>query len=156
MSAYVYSLTALTGRKRNQGRKVVVNGFEFGRRALLITGLSGGAALIPAGAAAIIFGPLGFIFVFAGSIAAAFWLLEGRARRGGDLPLYKSVLDKRRWRPQIKVCWQPIDAQPDIDMIRRSSISREQLDAASAPREAIIWGSAARRPRTVHIPGVQA
>lgn len=144
MSVYVYGLTALTGRKRNQGRKVVVNGFEVGRRTLVVGSIGLGIAIIPAGILSAIFGPLGFILTIGTIVPATFLLMDGRTRKAPDLPLYKSVLDRRKWRPQLMVCWQPIPTSSTMALVRRSSI--DQVAETDSPRGETVWGEQGEKP----------
>jgi hypothetical protein len=139
VSFYVYGLTALTGRKRNQGRKVVVNGFEFGRRSLLLFCIGLGISIVPAAVASAVFGPLGFIIVVGVVIPGTFFLVEGRGKGTPDLPLYKSALDRRKWKPQLTMCHRPIDLTTHMATIRRSSVT--QVAAADSDRPAPVWAS---------------
>jgi hypothetical protein len=109
MSAFVYTLTSLTGRKRNEGRAVIVNGFEFGRRGLTVVAVSVGASLIPAIVLGALFGPLAIIITPALFILAAFLLVERRTRNGLQVRVYQSMRDKRASNVnEFYICFRPI------------------------------------------------
>lgn len=145
MAAYVYGLTALTGRKRNQGRKVVVNGFEFGRRALVLAGIGIGISLLPALVATVLFGPIGFIVTFGVVVPATYWLIDGRAKKDSDLPMYKALLNKRRFTPRLLVCWTPIPTSSQLGTAVRASVPQQPVPAR--PGDAV-WGQRNARPAT--------
>lgn len=109
MSAYLYDLTSLTGRKRNAGRTIIVSGFEFSRRALLVTSVALGVALFPALIANLFFGPLAMIITAAVFVAGAFILFEGRTRSGLQVRLYRSILDKKKASTDtFYICFRPV------------------------------------------------
>ena len=103
--AYMYNLTSLTGRKRNDGRTVIINGFEFGRRALIVTGASFGVSIIPTALLASWFGMVATILTPAVFIAAGWIFWEGRSRKGLQLRRYRTALDKHRASTdQVYIC----------------------------------------------------
>lgn len=123
--AYMYNLTSLTGRQRNAGRTVIINGFEFGRRALIVFGTALGASLIPAVVLMTVFGPLAMILVPGSFIAGAFILVESRTKNGLQVRLYQSILDKQKAKTdEFYICWRPVS----------DSLGQARIVASSAPR----------------------
>ena len=125
MGAYMYNLTSLTGRKRNVGRTVIVNGFEFNRRTLIVTGIAVGASIFPTVILSAFFGPIASVLTPAVFLAAAFLLFESRTRKGLQVAVYRSILDKRKAKTdEIYICWRPVSEQ----------IGAARISASSAPR----------------------
>jgi hypothetical protein len=127
MNAYVYTLTSLTGRKRNEGRSVIINGFEFGRRALTVVSVAVGASLIPALILGTIFGPLAFIITPAVTIAGAFLLVERRTRNGLQVRMYQSMLDKKKANVnEFYICFRPVGESLGMaTLVTSSSVQRD-------------------------------
>jgi hypothetical protein len=135
MSQFVYTLTSLTGRKRNVGRTIIINGFEFGRRALIIVAISVGASLIPALVLSSLFGPLLFILTPGVFVAAAFILFESRSRQGLQVRLYQSILDKKKANTnEFYICFRPVSETLGSSNIVRSSVDvvHSDFDAEAA------------------------
>lgn len=108
MSAYLYSLTALTGRKRNAGRTVILNGFEFGRQGLKVTSISVGLSL-PLAITLSFISPLFSIIVPAVFVAAAFFFYESRSRKGLEERRYKAIWHQYKADPkEIYICGRPV------------------------------------------------
>ena len=125
--AYMYNLTSLTGRTRNVGRTVIINGFEFGRRALIVTGAAVGLAIVPTLILTAWFGMVATVLTPAAFIAAAFIFVEGRSRKGLQLRMYRSVLDKKLAKTnEIYIC---------IDVPVQKTLGRARIVASSAPLE---------------------
>lgn len=136
MSAYLYDLTSLTGRKRNTGRTIIVSGFEFGRRALIVTSVALGVSLFPALILSVFFGPLALLITPAIVITAAFVFVEGRTRNGLNVRLYQGILDKKKASTDVfYICFQPIDA----------TLGRADIIASSEPAAAEIAPTAGAR-----------
>lgn len=126
MSAFLYDLTSLTGRKRNAGRTVIVSGFEFGRRALIVTIVALAAAGLPALLLGALFGPLAFIITVAGAVGGAFVLVEGRTRNGLQVRRYQGILDKKKAEPGVfYICFRPVN----------ETLGQANIVASSAPVE---------------------
>lgn len=144
---YVYVLTSLTGRRRNAGRTVIVQGFEFGRRALIVTGIAFGASLIPAIVLTALFGPAAFILTPAVFILAAFLLYEQRSRKGMNLRMYQAINDKRKSDPnQFMICFAPAADGVGWGQVSPSSEPvRSLADEAPAP----VWTNSAKRGRRI-------
>jgi hypothetical protein len=120
----MYNLTSLTGRDRNAGRTVIVNGFEFGRRALLVFGVAFAVALIPTIILSSMFGAVAMVLTPAVIITAAFVLVESRTRGGLKVRLYQSILDKKRAKTdEFYICWRPVS----------ESLGQARIVSSSAP-----------------------
>lgn len=91
----VYSLTALTGRSRNENRRMVVMTFEVKRRTFLVSLASFALSLPLTGIAGIIFGVWALIVpvVF---IAGGLWMWDSRQRKGLKLLNYQAIIDSRK------------------------------------------------------------
>ncbi|AUG29564.1 MULTISPECIES: hypothetical protein [Microbacterium] len=91
----VYSLTDLTGRNRNENRRMVVATFEVKRRTFLISVLSVVASMP-------ITTIVGFLFgVYALAVPVVFvvggiWLWDSRQRKGLKLLNYQAIVDGRK------------------------------------------------------------
>jgi len=134
MNAFVYTLTSLTGRKRNEGRAVIVNGFEFGRRALTVVAVAVGAAIIPSLILGAFFGPLAVIITPAVSILAAFLLVEKRTRNGLQVRMYQSMLDKRKSNVnEFYICFRPIGETLGRAMLVTSSSVQLKAERGAQP-----------------------
>jgi len=90
----VYVLTDIT-RKANQNRRVVIQGFDVRWRTVVILG----ATAVPA----IVLGIIGWslaqqfgLILPPLFIGGAFYLIEHRTRTGLQLPMYRTILDRRR------------------------------------------------------------
>lgn len=119
---FVYILTSLTGRKRNAGRTVIVQGFEFNRGTLIVTSVAVGLSLLPAIIASRFFGPAAMIAVPGLAVAAAFFFYEQRSRNGLQIRLYQALSDKRKAdTTQFFICWNPVDAELGFATIVKSS-----------------------------------
>lgn len=105
---YMFSLTNLTGARKNAGRTMVLATFEISRRSFIVTVLALGVAIIPTG----ILAPIGFAFGMVYGVAviviipaivvlATFFFVEGRTREGLGLRRYEAMLDKKRARNGI-------------------------------------------------------
>ncbi|WIE80970.1 hypothetical protein [Curtobacterium sp. MCSS17_016] len=104
----VYSLTDLTGRRKNDGRTMIISGIEVGRRTLIVFSLSGVLSLVPTLMLLPFFGILVIAIVPPIVIAASFIFFEGRSRRGLQVRRYREFLDKRQNDANtFYVCFQP-------------------------------------------------
>lgn len=93
----VYSLTELTGRRRNENRRMVVMTVEIKRRTFLVSLLAVLASVPVAGIIAI-FAGVWAIVVPAIAVGVALWLWDSRQRKGLKLLNYQRILDQRRAR----------------------------------------------------------
>jgi hypothetical protein len=108
MGPSVYSLTDLTGRRKNAGRTMIISGIEVGRRTLIVTSVSFIASLLPTLILFPLLGALTFVIVPPVFIIAGFLFFEGRSRKGLQLRRYEAYLDKRKADPStFYVCFQP-------------------------------------------------
>lgn len=153
MAAYVYNLTPLTGRKRNVDRRIVIQGFDVRRRSLIVFGIALALSLPPSGVLALVFGPVAFVIVPPVVILAAFVLIEGRSRRGLQLALYRSLLDKRRANIQdVFICWRPVPRSSEFVTITAASMPREDPD--DRPRGGAVFTSANTRVAATSISSI--
>ena len=133
MNAFVYTLTSLTGRKRNEGRAVIVNGFEFGRRALTVFAVAVGASLIPAVILGAFLGPFAIIITPAVFVLAAFVFVEQRTRNGLQVRLCQSMLDKRKANvDEFYICFRPVG-----ETLGKATIVASASTQISAEREIV-------------------
>ncbi|WP_137772035.1 MULTISPECIES: hypothetical protein [unclassified Microbacterium] len=91
---YVYDLTHLTGRRKNDERRWVVMTFEVRRRTAVVIGMSLVLSAFPTLLLLPFLGPFALITpVIAVTVGLALW--EGRQRRGMKLRNWQAILDKR-------------------------------------------------------------
>lgn len=148
--AYMYNLTSLTGRQRNAGRTVIINGFEFGRRALIVFGIALGASLPFAVLLMGVFGPVTMVLVPALFIVSAFVLVESRTRNGLQVRLYRSILDKKKAKTdEFYICWRPVSESLGEARITASAAPR--ADPAEALTSAVFAGPAAQERKRASI-----
>ena len=111
MGPSVYSLTDLTGRRKNVGRTMIISGIEVGRQTLIVFSISAVISIIPTLFFFFIFGALAIVIVPTLVIAGAFFLFVGRSRKGLQLQRYKALNDQRKADPStFYVCFQPTTA----------------------------------------------
>lgn len=134
--AYMYNLTSLTGRKRNVGRSAIVWGFEVRRRSAMVTAIAVGVSLIPTVILGALFGPLAYIITPAAVVTAAFVLVEGRSRKGLQLRLYQSILNKKKADTStFYIYWRPVDqtlGRATIIASSRAVTTRDDTDTVAA------------------------
>lgn len=92
---YAYSLTDLTGQRRNDGRQMVVATFEVRRHGLIVTALGLLASMVLVMPLLVILGGYAFILPAIG-IPLAHLLFAARQRRGLKVYRYTSLLNARR------------------------------------------------------------
>lgn len=114
----VYDLTPMT-RKADQGRRFVIGGFDIQKRTLLI----GGVGFVPGAAlTGMLYPMLGIwaILLIPFTMAAAFWLIEGRSSQGMKLRNWQTLLDKKKNRNgAFFICGHEIDVDhSDITILR--------------------------------------
>lgn len=117
----VYSLTDLTGRNRNENRRMVVMTFEVKRRTFLISIISFVASVPLTAIVGIVFGvyALGVPVVF---VIAGLWLWDSRQRKGLKLLNYQAIVDVRRSRNGVLyAAGQPVP-EPVLIMHQRQFI----------------------------------
>lgn len=90
-----YSLTHLTGRKKDVDRKTIILTVEAARSTWIILVASLAASVIPTALAYSLFGQVTLIIVPPLVIGAAFFLFKFRSSRGLQLPMYKVLMDRR-------------------------------------------------------------
>ena len=93
----VYSLTPLTGSRKNENRRTVVMTFEVKQRSLIVGILSFIASLPVTGIIALFIGIYSLVVPFI-MVGAGLWLWDSRQRRGLKLLNYQAMLDSRKAR----------------------------------------------------------
>lgn len=90
----LFTLTKITGRRRNEDREAIIMSFEVGRRhlAVFLTGLL--PTLLVTGLAAIIIG-LYALLVAVPVMAGWFFLVDRRSNKGLRTRTWRTILDKR-------------------------------------------------------------
>jgi membrane glycosyltransferase len=91
----VYSLTHLTGARRNEDRRTVIFAMEVRRYTVFVVSASVIASLVPTALLLVLVGPLA-LFVPAACIVAGIVLWDTRQRNGMKLRTYQAILDKRK------------------------------------------------------------
>lgn len=91
----VYSLTRLTGRGRNDNRRIVVLTVETGRRTFIVLCLSAVASAPVTGLVAMFVGVYALV-VPPIVIGLGLWLWDSRSRKGLKLRNYQAIIDRRR------------------------------------------------------------
>ncbi|MAL06909.1 MAG: hypothetical protein CMH36_08800 [Microbacterium sp.] len=92
---HVYSLTRLTGRRKNEERRQVIFTFEVRRYALIVSALSAVASVPVTALVMLVSGP-GALLVPPVFIVAGLVLWDWRQRRGMRLRNFQAILDTRR------------------------------------------------------------
>ncbi|TDP92406.1 hypothetical protein EDF62_1613 [Leucobacter luti] len=92
---YAYSLTTLTGRKRNEGRMMVVATVEVNRHTLLVSTLSLIAGLVLAAPFALLSG-YAFIVVPMITVPLGNLLFIGHQRRGLQVNRFNRIMNRMR------------------------------------------------------------
>jgi len=117
----VYDLTGLTGRRRNENRRMVVATFEVKRHTFLVSAASFAVSLPVAGLAGLLVG-IWALFVPVIAIIAGLWLWDSRQRRGLELLNGQAIVDSRRARNgELYAAGQPIP-KPQLVMHQRQFI----------------------------------
>lgn len=100
---YMFSMTSLTGAKKNAGRTMVLATFEISRRSFIVTVLALLASILPVGLIA----PIAFSFGMMPGVVVllvvplivvslTFFFVEGRTRDGLGLRRYEAMWDRRK------------------------------------------------------------
>ena len=120
----LYSLTHLTGRKRNADRKVIIATIETSKHGFILSVVAILASFVPTALAVAIFGPAAMIIVPPLFVAAALILFKQQSSKGLHLPIYKTLLDKnaaKKVRGKILVCGVPIESHSTLSSLVYSS-----------------------------------
>lgn len=102
---YMFSMTSLTGVKKNAGRTMVLATFEISRRSFIVTVLALLVSILPVGLIA----PVAFSFGMMPGVVVllviplivvslTFFFVEGRTRDGLGLRRYEAMWDRRKAR----------------------------------------------------------
>ncbi len=120
---YVYSLTQLTGRRKNVDRTIVVATVEVNRATFLVVVLSALASVLPSLLVALLLGPFSAyaLIVPVLCIGAGLFLVDQRTRKGLQLRRYEAMWDKRRAKTvsgTAFVCGQPMRAPHLVTIVQ--------------------------------------
>ncbi|MBN9214136.1 MAG: hypothetical protein J0J04_04845 [Microbacterium sp.] len=124
----VYSLTELTGRNRNENRRMVVMTFEVKRRTFMVSIISFAASLPLTGVAGFMFGVWALIVpvIF---IIGGLWLWDSRQRKGLKLLNYQAIVDGRKAQNGVLyAAGQPVP-EPVLVMHQRQFIPLTRADS---------------------------
>jgi hypothetical protein len=131
----LYSLTHLTGRKRNADRKIIIATIETSKAGFLVAVVGALVSIPPTAILTALFGPVLLLLTPAAFIVAALVLFRGRSNRGLKLPMYRMLLDRnaaKKYRNQILVCGVPIPAHAVMGQLVQSSEPMKATPAANA------------------------
>ncbi|WP_159604619.1 hypothetical protein [Agromyces humi] len=132
----LYSLTHLTGRKRNVDRKIIVMTVEANKATFIVTVISVAVSIVPTAILYIFIGAMAMVIMPTLFGIAGWWLFRYRSQKGLQLPMYKLLLDRGRAK-QLKgkalVCGVPMPAESAITQIVPSSVSVDD------PRHPTAW-----------------
>lgn len=127
----MYSLTHLTGSRKNEGRVSVVQGFEFQRKTLMVVGISTAVGFLPAIILALTLSPFFLILVPMLIAIAGYWLFVTRSRDGMKLSRYKSIMDRKNANlNEFHICFEPISSIPT-----RGIATKQTVDVVTEERE---------------------
>lgn len=133
----MFTLTHLTGRRRNDGRTAVVQGFEVQRKTLLIVSWSFAASIIPAFFLSMFISPIFMLAVPLTVAGLAWWGFISRKSDGMNLSRYQAVMDQRKSAEnEVYFCFEPLPPAEETGVISRqtmSVISDEEADKRMAP-----------------------
>lgn len=147
----VYSLTNLTGARRNEGRQMVVMTFEVQRHTLLVSLLGALAGVIMVAPFFALFGMWALVGIPA-VIAAANILFASRQTRGLQVYRYKSLLNSRSAHRGFWINGQPF-ATPEFIMHTPSVL--ELAESASGGPETPSFARGERTQQERHRAGVR-
>ncbi|KQO98841.1 hypothetical protein [Leifsonia sp. Leaf264] len=121
---YFYSLTHLTGRKKNVDRKIIILTFEADKTTTIITIFSLIASLFPTIIVYAIIGMPALVIVPALCSVLGWFLFRYRAQKGLQMPMYKLLVDRKAAKElskQILVCGVPLPKHSSIGRVVSSS-----------------------------------
>ena len=126
----VYSLTDLTGRKRNENRRMVVMTFEVKRRTFLVSAISVAASLPVTGLVGIVLGVWALIIPVI-AVIAGLWMWDSRQRKGLKLLNYQAIVDVRKASNGVLyAAGQPVP-EPRIIMHQRQFVPITRVDVGA-------------------------
>jgi hypothetical protein len=120
----MYSLTHLTGRKRNADRTIVIATVETSKQGFIVSVVSILVGVVPTAVITMIFGPVALVIVPPIFVIAGLFLFRSRSQKGLQLPMYRMLLDKRAAKTlkgRILVCGVPIRKQTSMGRFVQSS-----------------------------------
>lgn len=144
----MYSLTHLTGRRRNEGRVTVVQGFEFQRKTLVVLGVSSAVGLVPALILALIVSPFFLLLVPAVITVGSYWLFVTRSREGMKLSRYQTITDKKKANlNEFHICFEPIQSMPRRGIVTRQTVEVMNQEQEENQSQTVVSRSARKRGR---------
>lgn len=91
----IYSLTELTGERRNENRRTVILTVEVKRRTFLVSAFAFAASFPVTGLLFVVAGVYALFFPIL-AIGVALWLWDSRQRNGLKLLNYQAIIDSRK------------------------------------------------------------
>lgn len=145
----MYSLTRLTGRRRNEGRVTVVQGFEFQRKTLVVLGASSAVGLVPALILALTVSPFFLLLIPAVITVCSYWLFITRSREGMKLSRYRTITDKRKANlNEFHICFEPIKNMPTRGIVVQQTIEVAGEDREQESARTVVSRSDKKRKKT--------
>jgi hypothetical protein len=144
----LYSLTHLTGRKRNADRKIIIATIETSKSGFLVSVVAVVLSIIPTAPAVMIFGPSAMLIVPPICVAAALYLFRSQSQKGLRLPMYRTLLDKgaaKRIQGQILVCNVPIQKHAVMSRVAYSSEAAEHVLSTDIANQHVAGAKSIRR-----------
>lgn len=126
-----YSLTDLTGQRKNTHRYMVVMTFEVRRHTLIVSLIGLVASLVPALILSMLVGPLGFGILAIG-IPVANLLFGARQRKGLRVYRYESLLNSKKAARGFWINGQPF-AKPMFIMHQPTVVDIAPLQREDGP-----------------------
>lgn len=120
----LYSLTHLTGRKRNADRKIIIATVETSKQGFFVSIIAVIISLVPTAVAVMVFGPPAMVVVPPLFIGIALVLFRMQSQKGLRLPIYRALIDKgaaKKTKGRILVCGVPIDTHASVSKLSYSS-----------------------------------
>lgn len=140
---WVYVLTRITGRRKNEGRTIPFKTFDVPRRGFYVVLIALGVSLLPTLIAFALVGPYG-VFVPPMFVVAVFTLFEMRMSKGLQLTRAQALVDHlKSGVGQLHMCGVPAEITPALARIVSSSVPAVRpvedgptVDVWGAPMEA--------------------
>lgn len=126
----VYSLTGLTGSRKNEGRQMVVMTFEVRRHTLLVSLIGALAGMVIAAPFFALFGMWALVIIPV-AVAAANMLFASRQTKGLQVYRYRSLLNSRNAHEGFWINGQPF-ATPEFIMHTPAVVEVWQVDSDHA------------------------
>lgn len=132
----MYSLTQLTGRKRNADRKIIVATIETNKHGFIVSVVALALSSIPTFLAVTIFGSAAMVIVPPLCVAAGLVLFKMRSDKGLKLPMYRMLLDRgaaKKLRGQLLICGVPVQRHARMSKAVHTSVPVESQTSVTRP-----------------------